>query len=253
MVPYRLGNGYTMTLPQDAAFCHTCVTAIKSGKMKVTGNMKDSSFIYGGFYNWKDATRLFNSHKSSKTHKNTVEVVITLPRTTGNVGEMLSSTLAIQKRTNRLYLLKVAQSIKFLARQGIPLRGDGNERDSNFMQLLCLRGADDPQLLAGLQHRSDRYTSPQIQNELIKIMAVHVLRAIVTSVQDAKYFSLMADEVTDVSNKEQVVVCLRSVDDNLEPSENFVGIHCVDSIEADTLVTTLKDTLLRMNLPISNY
>ena len=131
------------------------MTAIKSGKMKVTGNMKDSSFIYGGFYNWKDATRLFNSHESSKTHKNAVEVVITLPRTTGNVGGMLSSTLAIQKRTNRLYILKVAQSIKFLARQGIPLCGDGNKRDSNFMQLLCLRGADDSQLLAGLQYRSD--------------------------------------------------------------------------------------------------
>lgn len=31
-----------------------------------------------------------------------------------------------------------------------------------------------------------------------------------------------------------------------------VGIHCVDSIEADTLVATLKDTLLCMNLPIRN-
>ena len=108
---------------------------------------------------------------------------------------MLASTLVTQKRTNLQYLLKVAQSVKFLARQGIPLRGDGNERDSNFMQLLYLRGADDPQFLTGLQQRSDRYTSPQIQNELIKTMEI------VTFVQDAKFFSLMADEVTDVAKK----------------------------------------------------
>ena len=237
---------------QDVAFCHTCVTGIKSGKMKITGNVKDSSFIYGGFCNWKDATRLFNSHESSVTHKSAVELVFTLPRTTGNVGEMLSSSLAAQKRTNRQYLLKVAQSVKFLARQGIPLRGDGNESDSNFMQLLYLCGVNDPQFLTGLQLRSDRYTSPQIQNELIKVMAVNVLREIVAFVKDTKYFSIMADEVTDVSNKEQVVVCLRSVDNNLEPQENFVGIHCVDSIGSDTLVATLKDTLIRMNVPISN-
>ena len=220
--------------------------------MRVTGNVKDSSFIYGGFYNWNDATRLFSNHESSVTHKSAVEVVITLPRTMGNVGEMLSSTLAAQKHTNQQYLLKVAQSVKFLARQGIPLRGDGNERDSKFMQLLYLHGSDDPQFLTGLQQRSDRFISPQIQNKIIKVMAVNILRAIVTFVQDAKFFSLMADEVTDVSNKEQVIVSLQSLDENLEPHEYFVAIHCVNSIEADTLVATLKDTLLRMNIPLSN-
>ena len=83
-------------------------------------------------------------------------------------------------------------------------------------------------------------------------MALHVLRHIAAFIQNAKFFSLMADEVTDASNKEQVVVCFRSVDENLEAHENFVGIHNVQSITADVLVATLKDTMLRMNLPISN-
>ena len=125
---------------------------------------------------------------------------------------MLSSTLASQKRTNGEYLIKVAQNVTFLARQGIPLRGDGDEGDSNFMQLLHLRGADDPWVLTFLQQRTDKYTSPQIQNELIKIMALHILRDIAAFIQNAKFFSLMADEVTDASNKEQVVLCFRSVD-----------------------------------------
>ena len=44
------GSGYTVSQP-DLAFCLTCVTAIKTGKMKIAGNVKDSAFIYNGFCN----------------------------------------------------------------------------------------------------------------------------------------------------------------------------------------------------------
>ena len=43
---------------------------------------------------------------------------------------------------------------------------------------------------------------------------------------------MMDDEVTDVSNKEQVVVCFRSVDDQFEPYEDFVVLYVVESIKA---------------------
>lgn len=120
------------------------------------------------------------------------------------------------------------------------------------MQLLHLRGTDDPRIFKFLEQKTDKYTSPQIQNVLIKFMALRVLGDVKTFVQKAKYFSLMADEVTDAANKEQLIVYLRSVDENLEPHENFIGIHHVDSIMADVLVAALKDTMLRMDIPISN-
>ena len=48
---------------------------------------------------------------------------------------------------NREYLLKELQNIRFLARQGIALRGDGNKDDSYFIQLLRLRANDDSRIL----------------------------------------------------------------------------------------------------------
>ena len=60
---------------------------------------------------------------------------------------MLSTTHAKQKAPSRHYLLKGAQNIQFLSRQGIALRGDGPETDSNFMQLMHLRALDDPEVL----------------------------------------------------------------------------------------------------------
>ena len=65
------------------------------------------------------------------------------------------------------------------------------------------------------------------------------------------YFVLESHEVTDASNKEQVIVCLRWVDSYLEPHEDFIGLHVVDDIATDTIVHVLKDTVLRMNLDMS--
>jgi len=55
---------------------------------------------------------------------------------------------------------------------------------------------------------------------------LQVLLSISSDIQHAKYYSLMADEVTDSSNKEQFVVCLRWIDKDLQA---FIGIHHVDT------------------------
>ena len=49
--------------------------------------------------------------------------------------------------------------------------------------------------------------------------------------------------------KEQLVVCFHSVDDNFQPTEEFVGLHHVESINVDTLIRCLEDT---MHLSIHN-
>ena len=58
-------------------------------------------------------------------------------------------------------------------------------------------------------------------------------------------YSIMADEMTDCSNKEQFVICCRWVDKSLNTHEDFIGIYNVNNIKADTLVTVIKDILIR--------
>ena len=41
---------------RDLAFCHICVNAVKTDKIKMTGSAKELAFLCGGFSNWKDAT-----------------------------------------------------------------------------------------------------------------------------------------------------------------------------------------------------
>lgn len=212
----------------DVAFCHTCVAAVRSKKLKNVSN--DLTFIHRGYANWKDAsgkTGAFCKHESSSLHKQAVEVIYTLPRTTPDVGELLSAAHGCEKETNRKYLLKVSQTVRYLARQGLPLRGDGSEIDSNFAQLLLLRANDDPKIHEYLAKKTDKYSSPQIQNELLQIMANSIVRKIAGAIKDARYYSLMADKVTDSSNGEQVAVYLRWIDEKFDAHEDFIGLHKV--------------------------
>lgn len=157
---------------RDLLFCHVCVTGIKSGKLILSGN----AILSGGFSNWKDATRCFIKHETSSTHKTAVDAVVTVPRTCTDVGDMLSASHASEKKANQYYVYKVIENIQFLSRQGIALCGDGNEKDSNFMQLLLLRSANHPTVLSFLERKTDNYTSPQIQNEILKVKSLQILR-----------------------------------------------------------------------------
>ena len=85
-------------------------------------------------------------------------------------GEMLSSAYTAEKNKSRQCLITIAENIRFLARQGIALRGDGNKGDSNFTQVLHLRVVDQPQLLPWLERKTDKYTSPQVQNKILTVI-----------------------------------------------------------------------------------
>ena len=62
-----------------------------------------------------------------------------------------------------------------------------------------------------------------MQNEMLEVMAMRVLRGIAALIQSEPLFTVMVDETTDVSNVEQVVLCFRCVDRKYSTQEEFVG------------------------------
>lgn len=53
------------------------------------------------------------------------------------------------------------------------------------------------------------------------------------------------------SNKEQLVVCFRYVQEDLRVHESFIGLYHCSDIMANTTVSVIKDTLLRLNPQLS--
>ena len=89
-------------------------------------------------------------------------------------------------------------------------------------------------------------------NELMEIMAHKVLRSLLSDISSRKWYANMADETRDISNREQLVLCIRSVSDNYVVHEDMVGLYQLDDTTSSTIHSCLKDSLLRMSLQIEN-
>ena len=119
----------------------------------------------------------------------------------------------------------------------------GVELNSNFHQLMLLRPEEDTEILDWL--KKIQFMSPKIPNEMIEVLALGVLREISANIQIASIYTILADESADVSNKEQVVVCIRWVDDELCVHEEFIGIKPVERTCVEDIVKVLCETLNR--------
>ena len=102
-----------------------------------------------------------------------------------------------------------------------------------------------------VKQKTDKYTSPETQNETVKVMALCILRKISANLQCTSFYTVMLDETTDVSKMEQVVICLRWVSEKFEVYEDFVGLYQVESTEAEKIYGVTTDVLLRLNLAVS--
>ena len=61
------------------------------------------------------------------------------------------------------------------------------------------------------------------------------------------------DETSDISVQEQVSVCTRTVDaESLVIEEHFIGLFQTSKTDADTLLTLVKDMLIKYNLELNN-
>ena len=82
-------------------------------------------------------------------------------------------------------------------------------------------------------------------------MANHVICDLVSEIR-AGFFSIICDKNTDISNKEQLTICIRWVDKELEAHEDFLGFYNVLDIGAETIVSAIKDVVLKLQLSLVN-
>ena len=88
-------------------------------------------------------------------------------------------------------LLIILSSIPYLGRQGLAMHGQykadddsikKGEFDSNFLQLLELRAEDNPSILQWIESPQNKYTSSDMQNKILSIMALSLLKDITAEV-----------------------------------------------------------------------
>ena len=145
------------------------VTCAEHEKKFLASKKCEVAFISTGFTYWKEATTVFERYQASATHREVVELLVLLPsQFKGDIGEMCNHNHKEEKKTNRKMFMIILKNIRFLARQGLPLRGhSSNDSESNFFQMLHLHNAD-VNVDGWLSKQSNKYTFHDIQDDILR-------------------------------------------------------------------------------------
>ena len=240
----------------NGGFCLPCV---------LFGQSKDNSelgvLVSRPLTNFRKALDEIKDHDTRPTHRVAVTKADDFLRVMRGeqqpVTQQIDTALARRVQENRKRLVPVIKTIILCGRQNIPLRGHDDSANKaqgdphktnhgNFWALLNFRvDAGDKELANHLATapKNARYTSATIQNEIIEIVGNEIRNKIIDKVKKAKFFTVLADEVTDEANMEQLSIVLRYVD----PETEEIAEDLVNFVECDTGVTgkALADNITR--------
>ncbi|XP_065651952.1 52 kDa repressor of the inhibitor of the protein kinase-like [Hydra vulgaris] len=93
------------------------------------------------------------------------------------------------------------------------------------------------------------YHTKTTQNELINICNEIIVSELKCEVKKAKFFSILADEASDVSYMEQMPLVLLFVNDNCEICELFFGfIPCDSGLSGEAIASQILNSIKDMGL-----
>ncbi|XP_075473351.1 uncharacterized protein LOC142504358 [Primulina tabacum] len=162
------------------------------------------------------------------------------------------------KRQNRLLIRTTIRAVRWLALQGCAFRGHDEFLDShnrgNFLELVKFQGElckEIGDIILDKASKNAKYTSPSIQQEILKIIVDLVQSKIRDEVGDAK-FCILVDEAIDESRRSQMAIVLRYVDCGGFVRERFFEVVGVDDTNSLTLKTHICSILTQHKLLIEN-
>nr|XP_047132966.1 zinc finger MYM-type protein 1-like isoform X2 [Hydra vulgaris] len=246
----------------DGLFCISCVLF---GKASSTSQL----FHEYLFRFWSvENVRIISHNNTSPMHKTSIQIMLdfqaVISRKTVPINLQLNKFLSDNIFRNRQILFSISRAILFCCRQNIPLRG--HRDDAKHLALQCNNAGNfqcflDLMALCGDKILSDHfkngpknatYRSKTVQNELIDICA-DVVRSLLTNrIKKANFFSILADEASDVSQTEQMAVVVRYVDECCKVKEDFLKfVSCNSGLTGVLLSTKIKKSIHKLGLEMS--
>ncbi|XP_077970543.1 uncharacterized protein LOC144425105 [Styela clava] len=180
---------------------------LKHGTLRNTASVTRPCIDYKKFMEKAVAHRDTNYHRESNiAAKNFVKSM----ETGQNVRANMEAQYATQTKENRRIMTSIVKTVMFCASGNIPLRGHSGD-SGNFVNLLLFRidaGDEDLKRHFARMAGNAKYTSPMIQNEILKVASNTIVQDIVMEANKS-FVSVIADESCDISGKEQLSIVLR--------------------------------------------
>ncbi|CAI6376013.1 unnamed protein product [Macrosiphum euphorbiae] len=169
-----------------------------------------------------------------------------------SIAVKLDSKLKLEIEKNRKMIRPIIETILLCGRQGIALRGHTDSgpidlsslflsnNEGNFRVILkyvLMNSKDELKNCFENLPKNATYISPDIQNEIINVINSLVIKKLVTKINQAKCFTILADETTDVAGIEQFSMCVRETSSkansilfSLKQGETLLSIHILAKV-----------------------
>lgn len=248
----------------DGGFCLPCVLFARP-----QANVDVGVLVTKPLTTFNKATEILRKHSTQvKYHKNAMidmnNFMHRMEQRQLSVYDLAHTTHARLIEKNRLKLKSILKCIVWCGRQNIALRGhrdddkhinqDYKGNPGNFKALLQFRVESGDHVLKEHFETAPKnavYSSKTIQNELIGVTGEWLTRKIVDQVKEARFFTVLADEVSDVSNTEQMSIVVRYVDGLLDIREEFLEfVSCKSGTTGEALSENILSTLQKHGLDV---
>ena len=230
---------YSVT--KAALYCvHCCLFPHRDGRDKTFSLGNPSS-------DWHHIGNLIEQHVKHTGHTECIragEQFLYTSQRSGSVRSQLLGQTAQDIQNNRHVLTEIIKVLILCGQQNIALRGHVEER-GNFMAILSAKAENDPVLARHLASSKVKYTSPEVQNEILEIISNQIQHAVVTRCNESSCFSLIVDESTDRSKREQMSLNVRFVEKNnglTEVHEEFLGFYRAKSTTGEAIFNLIIET-----------
>jgi len=246
----------------DGLFCLACVLFPVPARHGKNANI----LISEPLNNWKKAIEALTNHSRLEYHRISEAKFHAFTETkkdpTRRIDFSMSAARSQLIEKNRMIMKSVIKCIELCGRMEWALRGHRDNglltayedfTQGNFKTLLKFRiDSGDSVLKEHFEScsKTAQYCSKTIQNDVLNCIAKFIQTVIVDEIKAQPIgpkYGLQADEVTDISNKEQMGIVVRYTKD-CESVERLLAYSDCDSIAGAALSNNLIETLTGLGL-----
>ena len=191
--------------------------------------------------NWSKATELLTKHDASDWHK--ASLIASSLAEKGDIIQQMQQASREEIKKNRELLCMLITSLYFLTKHRLP-------HTTTLEDLIVLQIENGNALLG--KHKETgpgnaTYLSKVSTAELLTSISFIIEKHVLDSLKMSEYFSVLADENTDISSQEEMSICGRWVEkDNVV--ERFLGMIHIKKADAETIADSLLQFLSKKKL-----
>lgn len=226
----------------QGVFCRECKKYGNSSQR--TGG----AWITKPFTNWKKAVEKMRAHSKSDVHIQSCEASLLAERATrqGTIIQQLQHVADQDRLKNRRAIKALIRCTHFLARQHIA-------HTTNFdklVDLIVACGGQDIKIFLETAARNASYTSKNAVIDFVNAIGTWVEESLLKRVCEAQFYTIMADECTDVTTIEELSIFCRWTEDGI-PVEHFIEIVPMKRADAESIHSALVECLREKGMPLN--